>query len=148
MTGSSRRNRAARRGDLPTNAEINVTSLIDVAFTLLVIFIITAPALTGGLEVNLPQTRTQPLTVSDDSFIVSMDATGTIYVGETPVARDELVATVGVLMDAAGARDVFLKADEEQIHGPVVWVIGQLQAAAQERGGRFALIAEPEMVRR
>jgi biopolymer transport protein TolR len=88
MTGSTRRT-AAKRGDLPINAEINVTSLIDVAFTLLVIFIITAPALTGGLEVNLPETRTQPLTVSDQSFIVSMDADGEIYIGETPVTREE-----------------------------------------------------------
>jgi biopolymer transport protein TolR len=146
MTGSTRRT-AAKRGDLPINAEINVTSLIDVAFTLLVIFIITAPALTGGLEVNLPETRTQPLTVSDQSFIVSMDASGEIYIGETPVSREEFVPTLGRLMDVAGARDVFLKADEAQIHGPVVWVIGHMQAAAVERGGRFALIAEAEMRR-
>jgi biopolymer transport protein TolR len=141
MRGPGRR--AARRGDLPLNAEINVTSLIDVAFTLLVIFIITAPALTGGLEVNLPETRTQPLTVSDDSFIVSVDATGGIFIGETPVTRDEFPAALDRLMDVAGARNAFLKADEEILLGQGIWVLGHMLAAARERGGTAAFIAEP-----
>ena len=58
--GASRRNGRARN-DLPINAEINVTSLVDVAFTLLVIFIITAPILQGGIEVAIPRADVQPL---------------------------------------------------------------------------------------
>ena len=143
MTGSTRRT-AAKRGDLPMNAEINVTSLIDVAFTLLVIFIITAPALTGGLEVNLPESRTQPLTVSDQSFIVSMTADGQAYIGETPVTREEFPSALDRLMEVAGARDIFLRADEEVIYGSAIWVLGHLNAAARERGGRVAVIVEPE----
>ena len=62
--GTSRRSR--NRGDLPLNAEINVTSLVDVAFTLLIIFIITAPILQGGIDVAVPQADVQPLTAQDD----------------------------------------------------------------------------------
>jgi biopolymer transport protein ExbD len=146
MRGGLRRS-AARRGDLPLTAEINVTSLIDVAFTLLVIFIITAPALTGGLEVNLPEARTQPLTVSDESFIVSLDANGVIHIGETPVTREEFPAALDRLMDVAGARDIFLKADEAALYGAAAWLLGHLNEAARERGGRVGLVAEPEMRR-
>ncbi len=143
MTGLGRR-RGGKRDDLPVNAEINVTSLIDVAFTLLVIFIITAPALTGGLEVNLPEARTQPLTISDQSFIVALDAQGGIFIGETPVSREEFPAALDRLMDVAGARDIFLKADESALYGAAAWLLGHLNEAARQRGGRVGLVAEPE----
>lgn len=142
------RHRAARRGDLPVNAEINVTSLIDVAFTLLVIFIITAPALTGGLEVNLPETRSQPLTVTDDSFIVSLDATGTIFIGETPISEEEFPTVLPTLMDAAGASSAFLKADLENQLGFSLWILSYLLAEAQQRGGTAAFVTESEIRRR
>ena len=59
---------------LDFRAEINVTSLVDVAFTLLVIFIITAPALQGGVEVELPRANVRPVTTQEDPFIVSRAA--------------------------------------------------------------------------
>ena len=60
------------RQDLPLNAEINVTSLVDVAFTLLVIFIITAPILQGGVEVSVPRADVEALTTDDQPFIVAI----------------------------------------------------------------------------
>lgn len=135
-----------RRGhtDLPMNAEINVTSLIDVAFTLLVIFLITAPALTAGLEVNLPQTRSQPLTISDDPFIVTIDADDRIFIGETPVTREEFEGVLNRLMDASGAKDAFLRADEGGRTGAAIWVLGYLSSATQSRGGSVGFVVEPE----
>ncbi len=152
MTGGGGMGRGGRRGGrgkgLPMNAEINVTSLIDVAFTLLVIFIITAPALTGGLEVNLPEATVEPLTVSDQSFIVSLAPDGNIYIGETRVTREEFPQALGRLMDVSGARDIFLRADEAALYGSAVWVMGHLNAAARDRGGRLGLVADPEMRQR
>jgi biopolymer transport protein TolR len=137
-----------RRGrgytDLPMNAEINVTSLIDVAFTLLVIFLITAPALTAGLEVNLPQTQSQPLTISDEPFIVTIDENDRIFIGETPVTRDEFEVVLNRLMDAAGARDAYLRADERGRTGATVWVLGYLSSATKARGGTMGFVVEPE----
>lgn len=145
-TGGGRRGR--RQNGLPMNAEINVTSLIDVAFTLLVIFIITAPALTGGLEVSLPEANVEPLTVSDQSFIVSLAPDGEIYIGETRVTREEFPQALDRLLDVAGARDIFLRADEAVQYGSAVWVMGHLNAAARARGGSLGLVADPEMRQR
>ena len=66
--------------NLEMRAEINVTSLVDVAFTLLVIFIITAPILQGGVEVAVPRADVQPLTAQDEPFFVSVTPDGRVFV--------------------------------------------------------------------
>ena len=79
MGGAGRR--GGGRGDLSVNAEINVTSLIDVAFTLLVIFIITAPILQGGIEVRIPEAEVEPLEPAENPFILNIVEDGTVVVG-------------------------------------------------------------------
>lgn len=143
MTNASRR-RGSRRGDLPMNAEINVTSLIDVAFTLLVIFIITAPMLQGGLEVQLPRAQIQPITAQDDPFIVSVDDTGTVYVGETPVSAEEFASSFPQLFQAAGAQIIYVKGDEAALYGDLFVVLSTVARTAQDEGVRWALLGEPE----
>lgn len=143
MTPGGRRRRA-RRGDETAHAEINVTSLIDVAFTLLVIFIITAPALQGGIELELPEAQVRAITAQDDPFMVSIDAEGTIYISEQSFTREEFRSALPQLMDAAGASDVYIRGDAEARHGVVTWVLGLAQAAAGERGGKLHLAADSE----
>jgi len=147
VTNASRR-RGGRERDLAINAEINITSLIDVAFTLLVIFIITAPMLQGGLEVQLPRGQIQPITAQDDAFIVSVDETGTVYVGETPVSPDEFVEAFPQLFRAAGAQAIYVKGDQAAIYGDMYFILATVARTAQEEGVRWALIGEPEPVRR
>jgi biopolymer transport protein TolR len=139
---NSRRRRAGR--DLPMNAEINVTSLIDVAFTLLVIFIITAPMLQGGLEVQLPRGQIQPITAQDDPFIVAVDESGVVYVGETPVSAEEFASSFPQLFRAAGAQTIYVKGDEAAIYGDMFGVLAIVARTAQEEGVRWALVGEPE----
>ena len=76
-----------RRGEgvLKPSAEINVTSLVDVVLTLLVIFMITAPMLQGGVEVSVPRAQTQSVPANEGA-IVTVDREGAIYLGDTPVA--------------------------------------------------------------
>ena len=69
-------------GLLPT-ADINVTSLVDIAFVLLIIFMITAPLMQGGIEVELPRAASQPLTPRDRFITVSVRQNGAIYVDDT-----------------------------------------------------------------
>ena len=88
MMGSRGRGR-----DLQPVAEINVTSMVDVAFTLLIIFIITAPILQGGIEVAVPETDVSSLTADDNTLIISLDRDGIVYVGETPMDRTEFEAS-------------------------------------------------------
>jgi biopolymer transport protein ExbD/biopolymer transport protein TolR len=138
-----------RRGDggvggLPVRAEINVTSLVDVAFTLLVIFMITAPILQGGVEVTVPQAPAAPLQVSE-GIVVTIDREGTIYVDDTAVSRDEFAAAIKPLVERRGGETVYVKGDTDVPYGSVLWVIGTLREAEIES---VSLIAEPAPRRR
>src|SRR5688572_29298784 len=73
-----------RRDHLTAGADITLTNLIDVAFVLLIIFMITAPILQGGIEVALPKASSSPIT-SQEGIIVSVTKAGTIFIGEVPV---------------------------------------------------------------
>lgn len=131
-----------RRGDnndLPLEATINVTSLVDVAFTLLVIFIITAPILQGGVEVAVPRADVQPLTAQDDPFFVSVDDRGRIFVEETEWTLEEFREGIPGLLEAGGIERVYLRGDSAALYGrmlPVIATLGQ-------SGVRFGLVGEP-----
>jgi biopolymer transport protein TolR len=143
VTTRSRRGGRRARG-LPVNAEINVTSLIDVAFTLLVIFIITAPMLQGGIEVRLPQAQVQPITAQDDPFIVSMDADGTVYIGETPVSLEEFESAFPQLFEAARPGALYIRGDGRVMLDQFLPVATIMFNAAREAGISVSLLAEPE----
>ena len=109
-------------------AEINVTSLVDVAFTLLIIFMITAPILQGGIEVQVPEAASGPLS-SSESVVVSIDAEGQIYIDDAPVTFDEFDATIERFLERNESSDVFLKADTDLSFGVAVRVMGRLHEA-------------------
>jgi biopolymer transport protein ExbD len=136
--GTSRRGLHSR-SDLPMNAEINVTSLVDVAFTLLVIFIITAPILQGGVEVAIPRADVRPLTSQENPLFVTVRRDGVILLEETPVTLDELVEGLPQLLAGGTIDQVYIRADSLAPYGPVLRTI----AAAASSGVRFALVAEP-----
>jgi biopolymer transport protein ExbD len=121
------------------NAEINVTSLVDVAFTLLVIFIITAPILQGGIEVAVPRADVPPLTAEQDPLYVSILREGTILLEETPVTPEELQASLPQVLAAGGVGRVFVRADSLAPYGPVLKAI----AAVKNSGVNMALVGEP-----
>ena len=123
--------RSGGRGqrDLPLTADINVTSLVDVAFTLLVIFIITAPILQGGVEVDVPRADVQPITASDEPFIVTVTRDGRVFVEETPMTVDEFVEAFPQLAAAGSLERVYLRGDSLASYGPVLRVIGVVQRA-------------------
>lgn len=132
-----------RRGsghDAGVTAEINVTSLVDVALTLLVIFIITAPMMQGGVEVSIPRAQTAPID-SPEGVIVSVDRAGEVYIGETPTPWGDFETRFPEAVRAAGARSVYLRADEGVPYGRVMEVIGAMKAADVATVG---LVAEPE----
>ncbi|MEQ9401308.1 MAG: biopolymer transporter ExbD [Longimicrobiales bacterium] len=135
--GTRRRRRG--RDDLPLNADINVTSLVDVAFTLLVIFIITAPILQGGIEVAVPRADVQPLTAQDEPFFVTIDADGRVFISESEVSMDEFQSTLTQLAEAGTFEQVYIRGDSLADYGPVLKVI----AATATASLRFALVGEP-----
>ena len=135
-----------RRGRNPhqVRAEINVTSLVDVAFTLLVIFIITAPVLQGGIEVNLPRGDVGYIEASDRILTVTIDANSAIYIGTTPLPRDEAQTTLRQLIRAGGVEAVHVKGDSLALYGPVVSMIS---VVVGEEGTALILFAEEDLIR-
>jgi biopolymer transport protein ExbD/biopolymer transport protein TolR len=142
MKGFSRHGRIGGEG-IAVSAEINVTSLVDVAFTLLVIFMITAPILQGGVEIAVPKAPAAPLQVSE-GLVVSIDRDGQIFLDEVPVTREEFAAFVGPAVQEQGGPTVYVKGDAQASYGEVLWVIAKLNEAEIET---VSLIAQPELDR-
>lgn len=120
-----------RRGggrDLQLVAEINVTSMVDVAFTLLIIFIITAPILQGGIEVAVPQTNVSSVTADENTLIIAVDREGVVYLNETPMALTEFRETFSQIAAAGNFDNVWLKADSLSFWGVGIDVMGIIQS--------------------
>ncbi len=129
--------RSRERGRIPVRAEINVTSLVDVAFTLLVIFIITAPVLQGGVEVDLPEGQVGSIEASDQLIIVSVEADNTVYLGETPVPLEDLAGILGQMLRANRQDAVYVRADSAARWGIVFNIVST--AGAQEGVSVYAI---------
>ena len=132
-----------RRGAVSTihpTADINVTSLVDVAFTLLVIFIITAPILPSGVEVQVPRASSEAIT-SPEGVIVTVDRTGAIYIGDATASWEEFPQALTDAVGNAQAQSLYLKADEAVPYGQVLRVLGAMKELDIATVG---LVAEPE----
>ncbi len=116
-------------------AEINVTPFVDVMLVLLVIFMVTAPLLYQGMDVNLPETTTQPLRVRNEPLILSVQKKGQIFVGRKEVPMAELPAKLEALFEARDSTDVFLRADRDAPYGLVVKAMAAARAAGATRMG-------------
>lgn len=137
--------RRTRSGDeeLNVRAEINITSLVDVAFTLLVIFIITAPVLQGGVEVNVPQADVRAITSAQNEMIVTVERDGTVNVAETPVPLAEFRESFPQLVRAAQPEMVYIRGDSAALYGYALPVIATVAETAGEEGFSFGLVGEP-----
>ena len=132
--------RRTRRQDLPIKAEINVTSLVDVAFTLLVIFIITAPMLQGGVEIQVPEADVVPLTSETEPIIVTVQMDGQVFLAETPVAAEDVRTALPQLLRASGAEIVIIKGDARANYENVLQVVA---VVSQIEGITISLMGEP-----
>ncbi|MFI5236258.1 MAG: ExbD/TolR family protein [Gemmatimonadales bacterium] len=129
-----------RRGALPLNADINVTSLVDVAFVLLIIFMIAAPMMQGGVDVQLPRAQARPLTPKE-GLVVSVDRNGRIFVDETQVSYSDFKVTFRGLVATRHPSGVYLRADQRVPYGDVVRVLAVIRGSGITDVG---LIAEDE----
>ena len=125
---------------LPVRAEINVTSLVDVAFTLLVIFMITAPILQGGVEVAIPMAPSAPLQVAE-GLVITVDRDGQIFVDDDVFTREEFAATIVQMVERKGGPTVYVRGDRDVPYGSVLWVIGTLKESEIDA---VSLIADPD----
>jgi len=129
------------RGDrMALNAEINVVSLIDVMLLLMVIFMITAPMMQGGLDVQLPRGDVRPME-SKSGLVVTVLPDGSIAVDQTKLSFDEFRVSFKSLASGREAQGIYLRADESVPYGTVFKVLAVMRAAGV---GDIGLVAEPE----
>jgi biopolymer transport protein TolR len=118
--------------------EINVTPFVDVMLVLLIIFMVTAPLMTQGVEVDLPTTKTvKNLPQDSEHLVLSIKKNGTIFLDEYQVGMDELEDHLKRLV-AKQQKQLFLRADKEVTYGIVVQVMGEIKSAGIDRLGIVA----------
>lgn len=132
--------RRTRGNGLPLNADINVVSLIDVMMLLMVIFMITAPMMQGGVDIALPVAEARPLEARS-SLVVSIDHSGQIYVDEDKFTYAEFRSTFKALASQRGRNGIYLRADRGVPYGTVVQVLAVMRGAGV---GDVGLVAQPE----
>ncbi|OIN86085.1 MAG: protein TolR [Alphaproteobacteria bacterium CG1_02_46_17] len=122
-------------------SEINVTPFIDVMLVLLIVFMVTAPLLSAGIQVDLPRTEAGPVADKDEKPLeVAINKKGDIYIGETKVSREELLVKLSAITGDDFERRVFIKADQGLPYGDVMGVLGSINKAGYRK---VALITEP-----
>ena len=116
------------------NAEINVVSLIDVMMLLLVIFMITAPLMQGGVDVKLPAADARPLESKSD-IVITIDRSGAIFIGKDRVSYREFAGTFKALVGSKKDRGVSVKADKGTPWEPIAKVLAVIQASGVTKVG-------------
>ena len=124
-------------------ADINVTPLVDVMLVLLIIFMVTAPLMTAGVPVNLPDARAKALDQDKEPLTVSVNTKGEVYLQNSEIKIDELIPKLQAITQARGGFDerVYVRGDRKVDYGTVMRVMGRLSVAGYRR---VALVTEVE----
>jgi biopolymer transport protein TolR len=142
VSGGKRRHRRK-----PVMAEINVTPMVDVMLVLLIIFMVSAPLLTVGVQIDLPQTQAKSLDQDREPLTVSVNTKGEIYLMNSEIKVEELVPKLKAIIEARGVAGggaderIYVRGDRNVNYGMVMRVMGRLSAAGYRR---VALVTEVE----
>jgi biopolymer transport protein TolR len=129
-----------RSGDRRMMSEINVTPLVDVMLVLLIIFMVTAPMLTQGVDVNLPQANAKAMRAEEERLVITVDMHSRIFIGKQPVEFNRLNPTLAAIVARRADRQVYFRADRAVPYGFVVKVIAEVRNAGVEKLG---MVTEP-----
>ena len=119
--------------------EINVTPFVDVMLVLLIVFMVTAPLLTVGVEVDLPKTRAGAINADAAPLVVSIKSDGSLYLQETVVEPEVLIPRLKAVSNANPDVRIFVRGDKAVTYGEVLSVMGRIQSAGFEK---VALVAQ------
>lgn len=123
-------------------AEINVTPLVDVMLVLLIIFMVTAPMMTQGLEVDLPATTAKALRQEEKPIVVTISEQGKVELGQVEVNASLLVQQLSALSDAEKEQPVYLRADKNVPYGVVVATMADIRSAGFKKLGMITVPAD------
>src|SRR6201994_894774 len=141
VANSSGGGRRRGRRKASVMAEINVTPMVDVMLVLLIIFMVSAPLLTVGVPLDLPQTQAKSLDQDKNPLTLSVNIKGQVYLNDTEISLDELVPKLTAITQTRGGMDerIFVRGDKKVDYGTVMKVMGRLSAAGFRR---VALVTE------
>jgi len=123
-----------------TMAEINVTPLVDVMLVLLVIFMVTAPMMQQGVQVNLPKADTKAMNQVEETVVVTVDKNNRVFINKEETPEGDLRSRLTDLFSKRTKKEVFLKADAGVPYGEVVRIMADIKGAGIERLG---MVTEP-----
>jgi len=141
VVGSRRTRHFGNRRSTRPMADINVTPMVDVMLVLLVIFMVTAPLLTVGVQVDLPKSSAKALTGQDEPLAVTVDAEGQVFIQDTKVEAENLGARLVAITNNNPEARIFVRGDRAINYGRVMEVMGIINAAGFSK---VALVAESQ----
>lgn len=121
-------------------ADINVTPFVDVMLVLLVIFMVTAPMMQQGVQVNLPKADTKAMTPVEDTVVVTVNKNGKLFINKDEVSAADLRSKLADMFATREKKEIFLKADAGVPYGEVVKAMADIKGAGIERLG---MVTEP-----
>ncbi len=127
-------------GDRKLMSEINVTPLVDVMLVLLIIFMVTAPMMMQGMDVQLPQTQAKAIPSQDERLVITLNKKQEIFINEYRVSREELQEKLKILYQNKKEGEVFLRADRSLPYGFVVQIMSDIKNSGIEKLG---MVTEP-----
>jgi len=116
-------------------AEINVTPLVDVVLVLLIIFMVTAPMLSMGIDVNLPRVKSKTIDVNEEKLVLSINKDREIFINRTKIPKDDLKVKLENIFSARIDKEIFLRADKSVAYGFVVEVMSEIRKAGVDKLG-------------
>ena len=124
--------------------EINVTPFVDVMLVLLIVFMVTAPLLTVGVEVDLPKTKAGAINADAAPLVVSIKSDGSLYLQEAVVEPEALIPRLKAISDANPDVRIFVRGDQAITYGEVLSVMGRIQSAGFEKVALVAKLPEKQ----
>ncbi|HEY7318235.1 MAG TPA: protein TolR [Candidatus Binatia bacterium] len=121
--------------DATTIAQINVTPLVDVMLVLLVIFMVTAPIIQQGVQVNLPQAKAGAIPGTEELLVVTINKSGKVYLNDNPLTLAELGDKLRAIRKLQADKQVYLRADQDVRYGLVMKAVAEIKQAGIERLG-------------
>lgn len=116
-------------------AEINVTPLVDVVLVLLIIFMVTAPMLSMGIDVDLPRVKSKVIDVNEEKLVLSISKDKEIFINRTKISKDDLKVKLENIFTARIDKEIFLRADKSVAYGFVVEVMSEIRKAGVDKLG-------------
>ncbi|MBB3147375.1 MULTISPECIES: protein TolR [Phyllobacterium] len=140
--GSSGGRRRRGRSSKGVMSEINVTPLVDVMLVLLIIFMVTAPMMTVGVPIDMPETSAQTLNSESDPIYVTINQQGQIYLQETEIPLEEIVPKLQAIAKTGYNERIFVKGDKSADYGTIMKVMAQISGSGFKNIG---LVSLPEV---